>query len=110
MHASTLDVRLHECRVKLKRLVKVGQRRLAVTSKVAEGTAHVVCQSLVLLKITSLDSLLEALSSLCVSLTSAQLDSLETLAQKSLAAALGQIGRLLKTFGKAAVAEGLQVV
>lgn len=110
MHAGTLDVRLHKSRVKLKRLVKVGQSGLAVASQVAESTAHVVRQCLVLLKAASLNSLLEGLGSLCVTLTSAQLDSLETLAQKSLAAVLGQIGGLLKAFGKTVVAERLKVV
>lgn len=110
MHAGTLDIRLHKCRIKLERLVEVVQSGVALASQVAESTTHVVRQCLVLLKTARLNSLLEGLSSLGVTLASAELDGLETLAQKILAAALRQIGSLLKAFGKAAVAEGLQVV
>lgn len=110
VHAGALNVRLDESRVKLERLVQVGKGRLAVAPKVAEGTAHVVCQRLVLLKTASLNSLLERLSRLVVALASAELDRLKTLAQVRLAAAFGEVGGLLETFGKAIVAEGLQVV
>jgi hypothetical protein len=105
VHARTLDVRLHKSRVKLERLVEIVQGGVAVASEVAESAAHIVRQRLVVFKTTSLDSVLEGLGSLCVTLTSAQLDSLETLTQKSLATAFGQIGSLLETFGKALVAE-----
>jgi hypothetical protein len=110
VHAGTLDVRLHERWVELKRLVKVRQSGVAIASQVTESTAHVVRECLVLVQSTSLDSLLEGVSSLGVALTSTQLDSLETLAEKSLAAAFRQIGSLLKAFGKAVVAERLEVV
>jgi hypothetical protein len=110
VHAGTLDVRLHERWVELKRLVKVRQSGVAIASQVTESTAHVVRECLVLVQSTSLDSLLEGVSSLGVALTSTQLDSLETLAEKSLAAAFRQIGSLLKAFGKTVVAERLEVV
>jgi hypothetical protein len=110
VHAGTLDVRLHERRVKLERLIKVRQSGITIASQVTESTAHVVRKCLVLVQSTGLNRLLERLGSLCVALTSALLDSLKTLAQKSLTAAFRQISSLLKTFGKAVVAERLEVV
>lgn len=110
MHAGALHVRLNKRRVKLQRFVEIRKSRVAVASEVAESTAHVVRQCFALVKAACLNGLLERLRSLGVTLACTELDSLETLAQEILTAALREVSTLFETFGKTVVAERLQVV
>ncbi|KAI6768290.1 hypothetical protein HG530_006299 [Fusarium avenaceum] len=108
--AGTLDVALRHGGVELDALVEILGGFGVVAQQSAEGTSHVVGKSLVLAKIAELQSLLECLSSLLVTITSLLLQSLEANLHLSLASMGIQLFRILESFGSGLGTEALEIV
>lgn len=108
--ASALDVALDHLGVELDALVEVLGGLGVVSEKCADGTSHVVSESLVLAEVSKLQSLLEGLSSLLVALAGLLLQSLETELQLAQAGFRRQFNGVFETGGTGLGTEALEVV
>lgn len=110
VHRSTLDVTLGHGRVELNGLGQVTESLNVLATKVSERAAHVVCESLVLAELSQLQSGVEVLGGLLVTIAGFLVHGSKASLQLSLSAVLSELNTDLESGWCWLSAERLEVV